>query len=220
MIVLGGALIVLVVLAYQRYQEKIRARWARMATLSGLRYSRDDPWLAALPFDLLHAGDGRDIDHVLTGTYGGLEVRGFEYHYYEDSTDANGNSSRTYHRFTGCVVACDLAAPHLKISRESFLTKLADAIGFDDISFESEEFNRAYQITAEDKRFASYVVDARMMEHLVSVTGFAYEVRGGHILAYTRKRDVEQIHTVLDAALALRARLPRAALDTYGAGGS
>lgn len=216
LIVLGLFALAIAVVAYQRYQEKIRARWARMAALSGLTYTRSDPWLEGLPFDLLQAGDGRAVDHILAGTYGGVDLRAFEYHYYDETTDSEGRTSRTHHRFTCCVVPCDLDAPHLKISRESLLTKLADAIGFDDIAFESEEFNRAYQITAEDRRFASYVIDARMMEHLLTIEGFAFEIRGGHILAATKRIAVEEIRSVMDAALGLCRRLPRAALDTYG----
>ena len=43
-----------------------------------------------------------------------------------------------------------------------------DAVGLGDQDLESERFNRAFDVRASDRRFASALLDARMMEWLLA----------------------------------------------------
>src|SRR5205823_7867799 len=142
------------------------------ATQYGFELSRDDPFdLTAYPFSLFSAGDGRGCENVLSGTWQGMPAREADYWYYTESTDSNGHTSRTYHRFS--IVLADLACaiPNVTIRKESLLTKMADHFGFHDIEFESEDFNRRFRVGSDDHEFAYQLIDDRMMAWLLSTGG-------------------------------------------------
>ena len=69
--------------------------------------------------------------------------------------------------------------PDLLIRRENLLDKLAGALGFDDIDFESSEFSRAFHVKCPDKKLAYDIVHPRMMEFLMASDPPAIDVRAG-----------------------------------------
>ena len=112
-----------------------------------------------------------------------IDTKAFDYWYYEESTDAKGHTSKTYYRFDCVVVPIDAACSPLTIDNENVLTRLADALSFHDIEFESEDFNRAFNVKSPDKKFANDFVDARMMQWLLqNGKGTAFEVMGDRLL--------------------------------------
>ena len=118
-----------------------------MASSLGFRYSPDDPFdTVDLPFALFNRGDGRGVENVLWGMAGNLAVRLCDYWYYDESTDSNGSRHRSYHRFSCATTSIDAYVPGITVGRENVLTRLGGALGFDDIEFESEEFNRAFRV--------------------------------------------------------------------------
>ncbi|MBX3363393.1 MAG: hypothetical protein KF866_01400 [Phycisphaeraceae bacterium] len=72
--------------------------------------------------------------------------------------------------------------PDLNIRAETFLDKIAGAVGFDDINFESAEFSRRFHVKSPDKRFAYAVIHPRMMEYLMANTGYTLELRDRRLL--------------------------------------
>ena len=57
--------------------------------------------------------------------------------------------------------------PDLLIRKENIGDKMLGGIGFDDIDFESEEFNRAFWVKSENKKYAYDVIHPGMMEFLL-----------------------------------------------------
>ena len=214
-VVFAIAAVVVAYLISQAAREKRRQGWMALGTHLGLTYSPGDDRIETLPFDLLQRGDGRGIDHVLSGEHDGVDVRIFEFWYYV--TTYNGKTTtRTYHRFTCALAQVGLDAPHITIDREGFLSRVADHMGFRDIEFESEEFNRAMNIRCGDRRFASYLIDARMMEYLLPLDGWSFEVYGNRTLASCGRLAPADVDQALAAVLSFREKIPRAATDSYG----
>lgn len=213
------ALILAAVVAWISYslkQQRIKDLASAAARL-GLEFSHEDPFaLPDRPFALFAKGDGRGAENVMWGVRDGHEVIAADYWYFETTHHPKGGTSRTYYRFSCALARLDLVAPHLTIEPENILTRFADVVGFRDIEFESEEFNRAVQVKCEDRKFANYLIDARMMEWLLGARDWAFEVHGDEVLVFCDRLRPHDVPVIVDALLGFKAQVPRAALDTYG----
>jgi len=218
-IVLAIAVVVMIALASWWLREQRRAGWRAAAAQHGLAYDLHDPFgTLDLGFRLFGMGDGNGIENVIHGTLGDLHVRVFDFWYWVRRSDSKGMSHRDYERFCCAVVQVPLRSPHTAIERENLLTRLADAIGFRDQEFESEEFNRRFQVSATDARFASYLIDARMMEWLMANgDDLGIELLDDAALVATGKMSPTAIGWLLDRAADFCAQIPRVARDVYGA---
>ncbi|HEX5938301.1 MAG TPA: hypothetical protein VFZ75_11525 [Actinomycetota bacterium] len=188
-----------------------------LAHAHGLDFAIDDPFgTLGEPFTLFAKGDGRGVENVLWGTWQGLDVRAFDHWYYEESTDSNGRSSRSYSRFSCALVPVDAACPRLAIAEENVLTRLADALAFHDLRFESEEFNRRFTVRSDDERFASALVDARMMAWLLHHgEGYAFEVIGNRVLCWTRRVSPASVVHLLGTTKGFRGQIPDVVRSLY-----
>jgi len=220
-----GLVIVLIVLAVAgalylnvRLRRQRREGWQRAAASLGLSFTEHDPYgLLDLPFRLLRSGDGQGIDHVAAGTIDGVPVKVFDFWFYEETTNSKGHTSRSYSRFTCALVTVPVRCSPTTIERETIFTRIADAVGFRDLEFESEEFNRAFQVKSTDAKFASYLIDARMMEWLLATNGDSrFELSGDAILCSTRRIRPEQIPWMVARARGFRDSMPRVLHDVYG----
>jgi hypothetical protein len=208
---------VLLVIAVVVVQQQLKAK--RLAALRAVAYSRrlefaegDERGSLALPFSLFAEGDKQGIDWTMWDDH----HRVVEFWYYTTSRDAQGHQSRTYHRFTGVIADLGSRWPHLRIHREGFLRGLRDALGFKDIQFESEEFNRQFKVTCGDARFASAFVDARMMAFLLdTASGAQIEVSGGHTLCAVSRLVPDQVGALIDYGAQFEAHIPAVVRELY-----
>ena len=182
-----------------------------------MEYWPQDPFgLLAEPFALFQKGDGRGIENVLAGAYQAVDVKAFDYWYYDESTNSKGQTSKTYYRFDCVIVPIDAACSPLTIDNENVLTRLADALSFHDIEFESEDFNRAFNVKSPDKKFANDFVDARMMQWLLqNGKGTAFEIMGDRLMCYRRKLSPMEIVTLLGLSKAFLDRVPKVVYSLY-----
>ena len=74
--------------------------------------------------------------------------------------------------------------PELTIGREGFFSKIGQALGFDDIDFESHEFSRKFLVRSKDKKFAYDVCNARMIDYLLSNTDLSIEIESNVLAIY------------------------------------
>lgn len=201
------------------YAKKRVEAFASFASAHGLIYSpRDVEGLVNHPFRLFSKGEGRKVENVLSGEWREKPMRAFDYWYYEESTDSDGHRSKTYYRYTCCLLEIAAAFPSLAVTRENVFTRLADGLGFRDIEMESPDFNARFQVSSKDRGFAYAFIDARMMGWLLGLEGKEeFEVAGGWLLLFHRgRRKPEEFAPLIETALALRDRVPRAALSMYG----
>ena len=206
--------------AYLSYlaKKKRREGFALVATQLGMEYWPQDPFgLLSEPFALFNRGDGRGIENVIAGPYQSIDTKAFDYWYYEESTDSKGNRTKTYYRFDCVIVPIDAACSPLTIDNENVLTRLADALSFHDIEFESEDFNRAFHVKSPDREFAFRLIDARMMRWLLSVPGgFGVEVNGPKYVVYSRKLAPVDLIPLFGTAQGFHRHIPRLVWNEYG----
>ena len=98
--------------------------------------------------------------------------------------------------------------PELTLSREGFLSKIAQAFGYDDIDFESKEFSDKFCVRSRDKKFAYDVCNPRMMEYLLANSDLALQIEG-QALAFVceSKLDLNTIEPNLNRLAELRSHM-------------
>jgi hypothetical protein len=206
-------------IAYFAYQakKKRQAAFAALGTQLGLTYSVDDPYdTLDEPFQLFNRGDGRAVENVLAGTWESLGVRVFDYWYYEESTDSKGNTSRTYYRFDCVLTSVNVACARLSLEPENLFTRLADHLSFHDIEFESEDFNKTFNVKCDDKKFANDMVDARMMQWMLTLgKTFSFAVAGDRALATSKRLDPTQLPSLLGVMQQFIGHFPNVVYDLY-----
>jgi hypothetical protein len=206
-------------LAWYLKQKRIK-ELAAAATQLGLRFSTEDPFgTLGEPFRLFRKGDGQGVENVMWGSWQEMELRQFDFWYYEESTDSKGNRSKTYYRFNCVLTPIEAACSDLTIDHENLFTRLADALSFHDIEFESEAFNRAFNVKCSDKKFANDFVDARMIDWLMQHgDGYSFEVCADQLLiAHRRLRPVE-LTPLLGTAQGFSKAVPRVVFELYPKG--
>jgi hypothetical protein len=218
-ILFGLGVFVVLLLGYLASQHRQRrvAEFAAFAATTGLAFSPDDPFgIRDWAFALFHEGDGQGVENVLHGEWRGMPVRAFDFWYYERSSNGNGGTSKSYSRFTCAVTPIEAACAHLIIDEEHLLTRIADAVVSSDISFESEAFNRAFQVRCGDRSFATAFVDARMMDWMLAHAGQqGYEILGDKLMVVRRTIDPSHLPELLDAVCGFAATVPRVVFSLY-----
>jgi hypothetical protein len=86
---------------------------------------------------------------------------------YRYTTESGTGKDRrvTTHRisYLACKLPLSLMTT-MKVRPEGFFDKIAGAIGFDDIDFESAEFSRKFHVSGSDKKIIYDLLDPRMIE--------------------------------------------------------
>lgn len=222
-IVLGLGLIGFVI--YYSYQMKLKRR-EELATLAakwGMQYSAADPFAidVMMPHRLFSMGDGRGCENVVWGVWQTMPATVFDYWYYDESTDSDGTRSRSYHRFSCMLTQIPARCPSLVISGENLFTRMADSLGFRDIEFETEEFNRAWQIKGPDRKFANDLIDQRMMAWLMHAgNNWSFELEDSIVLVHSGKMKPAELTHLLECGKAFVSKIPKIIWDLYpGSGG-
>jgi hypothetical protein len=186
---------------------KRREAMAAVATRLGLRFSpHKDRGLARQYrfLDKLRRGSNRYAYNMLSGSYQGHEVLAFDYHYQTGS----GKDTHHYH-ISFFVLHLPGVFPELTIGREHIFSKIAQAVGYDDIDFESHEFSRKFCVRSRDKKFAYDVCNAQMIEYLLANDDLTIEIESHALaLSFDRRLRPEQIEPNLNRLLRVRSLLP------------
>jgi hypothetical protein len=219
-LIIVGLIAVLIAAAWYGWwaKKKRRQELALAAQQLGLQYSPDDTFnCLGLPFGLFNRGDGRGTENVLWGAWEGVQLREFDYWYYDRTTDSKGQTSKTYYHFSCVVSEIPLTSPDLSVTKENIFTRFADHVGLRDIEFESEDFNRAFNVKSRDKKFANDVIDARMMQWLLqSGEGYAFEMNGPYVLVYCKRIRPAELTPLLGSLKMYVDHIPKVAYSLYG----
>ncbi|HYJ61919.1 MAG TPA: hypothetical protein VE032_10695 [Actinomycetota bacterium] len=218
-ILLGLGVFAVLAIAYASFRSGQRRQTAFtvFAAAHGLDYHVDDPFgIDGWGFALFQRGDGRGVENVLHGEWEGTPARAFDYWYYERTSDGDGGSSKTYHRFTCAVTPIEAACAHLVVEEEHVFSRLADLIAFQDIRFESEAFNRTFQVRCDDPPFAHAFIDARMIAWMLAQgEGQVYEILGDKLLLVRRTIEPEALGDLLGSVRSFAATVPRVVFSLY-----
>lgn len=213
-LIVVGVLALIVVGAVFGYLGAKKRREAMMALAAklGLRFDPGKNWDLANRYgflDKLRAGSNRYAFNTLTGQCQSHNVVVFDYHYETHSTDSKGRRQTHHHYFSCFILHMPASFPELVIAKEGFLSKIAQAVGYDDIDFESHEFSRRFCVRSSNKKFAYDVCHARMMEYLLANDDLTIEIEGDVMaITFNSRLAPERIEPNLNRLIALRALMP------------
>ncbi len=154
--------------------------------------------------DKLRRGSNRYAYNILSGDYQGHDVMAFDYHY------KTGSGKNTHHHhFSFFILHLDATFPELVIGPEGVFSKIAQAVGYDDIDFESHEFSKKFCVRSADKKFAYDVCNALMIEYLLSNRDFSIEIESSALaVSFNRRLSPEAIEQNLDRLVTVRSLMP------------
>jgi len=194
---------------------------ARFASQHGLSYSAvgyiDSP---GYDFPLLREvreSDRSGYNNVLAGRWQDLPVKEADY-WHSTRALVGGQAGRDYSDFS--IVVVDLAAtmPYVSVQSQNVFNRAAEEPGMHQIDFESEDFNRKFSVTAPDKEFAIKLIDAGMIQWLMSSGGeFAFDIGGCNLLVSCDQLPATALARLFDAATGFIDHIPPVVWAEYGA---
>lgn len=214
---MGGAIIVVICVIGSiiwgiRAGKKRRDEMGELAETLGLQFYGERDYQIAERYaflDKLRKGSNRYAHNMMSGTYQGHSVVAFDYHYETHSTDSKGRQQTHHHHFSFFILSLDQFFSELTIAKESFFSKIAQAVGFDDIDFESHEFSKKFVVRSKDKKFAYDFCNAQMIDYLLGHPDINIEVDQNSLaLGFDSKLKVEQIEPHLNQLIKIRALMP------------
>ena len=208
-LIVVGVIATMVILGVFGYiaARKRREAMAAVAAKLGLRFApaKNRDMARRYRFlDKLRKGSNRYAFNILSGSYQGHDLVLFDYHY------QTGSGKDTHHHyFSFFILHLTASFPELVIGPESVFSKIAQAIGYDDIDFESHEFSRKFCVRSRDKKFAYDLCNARMIEYLLSNTDLSIEIEGNALAISLRTRLApEGIEPNLKRLITVRSLMP------------
>jgi hypothetical protein len=138
-------------------------------------------------FGCFQRGHSRYAHNQMRGTIEALgrevEAQAGDFHY-KITRNTGKSSSTTTYRFSYFLVKLPFGSrlPSLALRSEGFMDKIAGAIGFEDIDFESAEFSRLYHVSGSDRKFVYAVLHPRMIDWMLNAPPPAFELSRGVLL--------------------------------------
>lgn len=159
--------------------------------------------------DKLRQGSNRYAYNILSGAYRDHDIAAFDYHYETHSTDSDGKRKTHHHHFSFFILTLPKFFPELTVAKEGIFSKIAQAVGYDDIDFESHEFSKSFVVRCKDKKFAYDFCNARMMEFLLNHPDINIELDQNQLaVGYSSRLKVDQIRPHLDRLIEIRNLMP------------
>lgn len=174
-------------LAYRSWQQEQKRRELLMqwATNSGFGYTvEDDSWCARWDGTPFGEGDHRKAQNVVSGRADQWPFTAFDYSYQTHSTDGQGHTTTTTHRYVVASLQLPGYLPRLQVTPESVFSRIGNVLGLDDIELESEDFNRRFRVHATDRKFASDVLTPRTMQALLATPDISWRIDGTDIICW------------------------------------
>ena len=150
----------------------------------------------------------RELENTAWGRWRGREVVVADY-WYAPGTNTTREDEQ---RFMCVVDETRPEWPDLAVVPAGAGAALKDAVGLGGPDTESERFNRAFDVRASDRRFASAMLDARMMRWLlVQAPGVGFEILGGRLMVFEprMRSSVDDVARVLERYDAFLEQVPR-----------
>jgi hypothetical protein len=206
LMILAAVVAVIVIQARLNYLR--REMWRGLAAHYDLVYYPVDPF--DIPnryqFHLFSLGHARKAFNCLQGDYRNLPVLLFDYQYKTGS-----GKNETTHNVSALLGRLNIYCPYLIIRPQALSDRFAALLGFSDIQFESAEFNRAFNVKGDDKKFAYDICHPEMMAFLLKDQKLAWEFRGFDFLLYRwdmTKFDAARVSACLQLASEFTALIP------------
>jgi hypothetical protein len=177
----------------------------------GLGFAEDDRFsIVTESFEFLHQGDAPRVSNVLWGVWKGAAIKEADFVCYRKGGKRSEESKL---HFNFVLLELDAEVPRVWIRRQE--PSLARRMGLrQDLSFESESFNRMFEVQAEDPQGAYRLLDPRLLAWLLETRGaYSFELNGGKALVSIPTGDgnlaVPYLGALLNTAAGFRERIPR-----------
>jgi len=220
-----------------------RERQVRQAAkASGMQYREQDGFgLSRVAFRHMASGDGKGwtANQVVTLTArDGAKVHAFDVRSWTEfaiNESAQGEKTirrarrgqgmasdrirRKHHGATQSAAMAPLPinAPRLVIGRENLISKLFATATRIDLDVESEMFNRSYHVIGDDLAFARDVLDAQMIDLMVSTEGkITFEFSGKWLLLHTEQLAPELMPGLARLGDEMRHVVPALVIQKWG----
>ncbi len=219
---IGIALVALIAIGGYLSAKKRREAFQAYAASKGWTWTaKDQRWVDAFDGAPFGQGHGREAENVLTGSYQNRGFAAFDYSYRttETSTDSEGHTTTHEETHSFSVAALDTGArfPNLHVSPEGFFTRAIGKLTNHDIQLESEDFNRAFTVHCEDRKFASDVLHPRLMELLLTRRDLDWRFDGSWILTVDNgARKPEEVEAALASVSAIVDSIPDFVWQDHG----
>ena len=213
-LIIVGFIALFIVLAYFGHLAAKKRRQAMLALAArlGLRFDPSEDRSIAKRYRFLNQlcqGDNRYAFNVLSGKYKDHDVMAFDFHYEEESTNSKGERETDDYYFSFFILNLPRSFPELTIGRETFFSKIGQALGYDDIDFESHEFSRKFCVRSKDKKFAYDFCNVKMIEYFLSNTDLTVEVENNAMGIYFSSRlEPEKIEPNHERLVKIRSLMP------------
>jgi hypothetical protein len=229
------------VYALHRYGGRERAL-RRHAAAESLRYSDVDPaGISKLRLPSFASAHGVRVSNVLSTSDDGERARAFDFALWRERTDADdgdllkslsdeafgfgpstgGRTTRVHSApRSGALVRVDAFLPLCTITPASWMTRAFESVGIADIDFESDEFNRGWDVRCADRRFASVFVDAQLIDLILTLdheqrTRVGVETFGNYVLLTAGLVRPDRMVQMLRAAQRIPSLLSSVVVDEY-----
>jgi hypothetical protein len=166
--------------------------------------------VAALPFGLFTRGSNGTVENTVGANVGDRTITMFDYQYSRHGYNARtGSSTEHTFEFSCGVVSVPGSLPSLSIDREGVLSRVARAIGIEDVETGDEAFDRAFKVRAEDPAAARDLLTPDLRAFLLSVDDrWSFEIRAGWLLCWAKQLPVRELGDLHDVAWRCVAKLP------------
>ena len=159
--------------------------------------------------DKLREGSNQYAYNIMSGSYRDYEIAAFDFHYETYSRDSDGKRKTHHHHFSFFTLTLPKYFEELTIAKEDLFSKIAQAVGYDDIDFESHEFSRKFVVHSKNRKFAYDFCNAHMIEFLLNHPNINIELDQNQLaIGYTSKLKVEEIKDHLDRLIEIRNLMP------------
>lgn len=201
--------VVVGVIAYFAWQAEKRRReeFGIWASRNGWTYShhRDKTIRRRFGFlDRLQVGHSRVGYNLLEGDWLGFPAAAFTFRYKTGS----GKNESTHH-FSVALIHIEQPFPELRVHPENILSRFGQALGFDDIDFESIEFSKAFTVRSKDRKLAYDFCHTGMMEFLLRHRNTAMELEGNTLALFrTSQLSAADLEPMLNHLTGIRELMP------------
>jgi hypothetical protein len=210
------ALLAVAVVAWRFGRRRDRQR--RLMLLcerASLEFSALDPFPDTLwlPFRLFGQGPARGTENVVWNDDDGDDARAFDFWFEERK---NEDSIPVVRRFSCALVVLPFACRRLEVAPHGISGEVRELIEGDDLELELEEFNRRFDVHAEDRRFAVTFLDQRMMRAMMALPpGVSMLVNEDRMLLIASLLPAGEVLLLLEAARAMRRHVPPVVASLY-----
>jgi hypothetical protein len=197
-------------------RDRRRLAMAKFAWDHGLEFRARSKKALSEDFRLFGRGDGGRARNVLQGEWRGVPIRAMDYDYFVTRTVWLFYQVKRWRRFS--VAAMDLGAslPSVIAERNGAAGLSSDYMGFHDVQLNSDEFNRRFHVTTDDREFAYTFFDLGMLRWLLNQQDLLEtEALGRKALVALPQLPPEETGRLFDAAVGFRSHIPRLVRRRY-----